>query len=349
LRKAWSAESWIAAVLAGVLLLYLAFPLLQRTRHAAPRRRVLVVYGFSVLGDAMNRGIFPAFSRLWKEKTGEEVFFPSSFAGSGTITNQILLGAPAAVALLAHEGDALRLKEAGAARTDWREFPARGVVNRTPFVILVRKGNPLGIRSFADLTRPNVGIIHPDPLTSGGAAWAILAEFASATRLPEPLTAEDVRRGSEQLRGIWSRVVGQSPSAMGARTQFENGFGDALVTYEQQGVAARSSRGEEVEVVLPPRTILSEHVAVLVDRNIPVRDRFLALSFRDFLFARKGQEIFVKFGFRSAVDPGLDAGNPSLGALTDPITVEQLGGWERAYRLVVERIWKDEILKEPGR
>ena len=88
----------------------------------------------------MNRGVFPAFSRLWKEKTGEVVFFPSSFAGSGTITNQVLLGAPAAVVLLAHEGDALRLKAAGIARTDWREFPARGVVNRTPFVILVRKG-----------------------------------------------------------------------------------------------------------------------------------------------------------------------------------------------------------------
>ena len=139
-------------------------------------------------------------------------------------------------------------------------------------------------------------------MTSGGAAWAILAEFVSATRSPSLTDPENLRLGTERLRDIWRRVVGQSPSAMGARTQFENGFGDALVTYEQQGIATRSGKGEEVEMVLPPHTILSEHIAVLADRNIPARDRYLALSFRDFLFSPEGQAIFVSHGFRSAVD-----------------------------------------------
>jgi sulfate transport system substrate-binding protein len=136
---------------------------------------------------------------------------------------------------------------------------------------------------------------------------------------------------------------------MGARTQFENGFGDALVTYEQQGIATRSGKGEEVEMVLPPHTIQSEHVAVLADRNIPARDRYLALSFRDFLFSPEGQAIFVSYGFRSAVDPRLDSANPALPDLGDVVTVDQMGGWEKAYRLVVERIWKDQVLKELGR
>ena len=349
MSRKWTAGTWAPLILALALLLYLIFPTIQRARHAAPKRRVLVVYGFSILGDAMNRGVFPAFSRLWKEKTGEVVFFPSSFAGSGTITNQILLGAPAAVVLLAHEGDALRLKAAGIARTDWREFPARGVVNRTPFVILVRKGNPLHISSFADLGRQGVQIIHPDPLTSGGASWAILAEFVSASGNPSLTDPENLRLGKERLRDIWRRVVGQSPSAMGARTQFENGFGDALVTYEQQGIATRTGKGEEVEMVLPPRTILSEHIAVLADRNIPARDRYLALSFRDFLFSPEGQAIFVSHGFRSAVDPHLDSANPALSALGDVVTVDQMGGWEKANRLVVQKIWKDQVLKELGR
>jgi sulfate/thiosulfate transport system substrate-binding protein len=345
------AENWIAGILGGALLLYLAFPYLQRAVRAAPKRRVLVVYGFSILEEAMNGGVFPAFSRAWKERTGEEVFFPSSFAGSGTITNQILLGAPAAVALLANEGDAERLKKAGEIRTDWREFPARGVLNRTPFVILVRTGNPRGIRSFDDLARKDLQIIHPDPLTSGGAAWAILAEFVSATRGPWPWSSEDLGRGTAQLRGIWSRVVGQSPSAMGARTQFANGFGDALVTYEQQGIATRTGAGGDagnVEMVLPPRTILSEHLAVLVDHNITARERFLALSFLDFLFSPRAQAIFVKYGFRSAVDPSLDAANASLAPLSDAVTVEEMGGWDAASGLVVERIWKGDVLKELG-
>jgi ABC-type sulfate transport system substrate-binding protein len=88
---------------------------------------------------------------------------------------------------------------------------------------------------------------------------------------------------------------------------------------------------------------------VLVDHNIRRRERLLALSFRDFLFSPEGQAIFVKYGFRSAVDPALDAANPALTPLRDPVTVEDMGGWERAYSLVVEKIWKGEVLKGMGR
>jgi sulfate transport system substrate-binding protein len=295
----------------------------------------------------MERGIFPAFARAWRERTGEQVFFPSSFAGSGTITNQILLGAPAAVAILAHEGDAERLRAAGEITTDWRRFPARGVMTRTPFVILVRTGNPLHIRSFADLTRPEVGIVHPDPLTSGGALWAILAEFASALP-PAGLSDPDaLRLGEERLKGIWHNVVGQSPSAVGARTQFENGFGDALVTYEQQGLNPRGE-GPGPEMVIPERPLLSEHLVVLVDHNIHHRDRELAEAFIEFLFSRDAQARFVSYGFRSAIDPALETTNPVFAPLVDPITIDELGGWSKACDLIVEGIWKGRVLKELG-
>src|SRR5258705_6288941 len=154
----WKPSALIPLLALAVLVLYLAWPRIQDARKARLHQRVVVVYGFSILAEAMNQGIFPEFSRRWKAEHGEELVFTSSFAGSGTITNQIVLGAPAALAILSHEGDALRLKAAGAITADWHEFPAKGIVNQTPFVILVRKGNPKNLRTFADLARPGVGI-----------------------------------------------------------------------------------------------------------------------------------------------------------------------------------------------
>jgi sulfate/thiosulfate-binding protein len=336
-------------LLASGIALFLAWPKIQEARKVQPHQRVVVVYGFSILGDAMNQGIFPEFSKRWKAEHHEEVTFTSSFSGSGTITNQIIMGAPAVVAILSHEGDARRIQHSGAVTTDWREFPAKGIVNQTPFVIMVRKGNPKKIHTYADLARPGIGIIHPDPLTSGGAKWSILAEFVSAIGDPRGEDQEDVRRGRAQLMGIWKNVVGQSPSAAGARTQFENGLGDALITYEQQGLVPRDESSAKVEVVRPPRTILSEHPLLLVDRNIKPHDRELVHAFRDFLFSEEGQKIFVRFGFRSAVDPSLDANNPLLPPLKDAIKVEQMGGWAAADALVYESIWKGQVLKELGK
>ncbi|HEV8374812.1 MAG TPA: substrate-binding domain-containing protein [Candidatus Polarisedimenticolia bacterium] len=333
----------------GGIALFLAWPKIQEVRNVEPHKRVMVVYGFSILGEAMNEGIFPEFARLWKSRTREQVVFTSSFSGSGTITNQIIMGAPAVLAILSHEGDALRLKEAGAITSDWRQLPAGGVLNQTPFVILVRKGNPKNLHSFADLARPGVGVIHPDPLTSGGAKWSILAEFVSALKDPASTDPEDQARGKAQLLGIWKNVVGQSPSAAGARTQFENGLGDALITYEQQGLIPRDASSAKVEIVRPARTVLSEHPLVVVDRNIRFKERPLVEAFRDFLFSDEAQRIFVRFGFRSAVNPSLDAGNSSLPPLKDAVKVEQMGGWAAADALVYESIWKGQVLKELGK
>ena len=335
------------AVLAAVAV-YLAWPWIQEARKVQPHRRVAVVYGFSILAEVMNQDVFPAFSRRWKEKTGEEVTFTTSFSGSGTITNQIILGAPAVLAILSHEGDANRLKQAGAVTTDWREFPAHGVLNHTPFVILVRKGNPRKIASFADVARPGIGIIHPDPLTSGGAKWSILAEYGSAVSDLRTADPADRQRGKAQLLGIWKNVVGQSPSAAGARTQFENGLGDALITYEQQGLIPRESGESKIEIVRPSKTIYSEHPVVVVDRNVRARDHDLVMALRDFLFSDEAQNLFVKHGFRSAVNPSLDAANPRLPPLSGTFTVDEMGGWEAADAHVYEEIWKGQVLKELG-
>lgn len=301
--------------------------------------RTLVVYGFSILGEVMQEGIFPAFQEEWKAKTGEPIEFVSSFAASGTVTNQVILGVPAQVMILSLELDALRLADAGVVPgPTWKDLPFGGVLNRTPFIIMVRAGNPRGVTDFADLAQPGIGIVHPDPLTSGGAQWAILAEYGSVL-----FSGGDETQAEEQLLGIWRNVVAQAASARAARTQFETGFGDALITYEQEAVYDLGRGRLTAEIVYPRSTILSEHIVVVVDDNIPSEERDVVAAFIDFLWSDAAQRIFVEHGFRS-VDEALNAGQPAFGAIEFPFTVEDLGGWQAARAEIVEAVWKDRVL-----
>src|SRR6185503_14994848 len=153
--------SLTAAFMAG-LFLFAVWPWLP-TRTAASLPRTLIFYGFSILDHSITEDVFPAFRRHWRERTQEDLELITSFAGSGTLTNQIIMGVPVDLALLALEADANRLADAGVvAKQAWRGLPHAGVVNRTPIVILVRPGNPKNIRGFEDLARPGIGVVHPD-------------------------------------------------------------------------------------------------------------------------------------------------------------------------------------------
>jgi sulfate/thiosulfate-binding protein len=330
----------------AALLLYALWPWLPVPgRPAAPR--TVVFYGFSILGEAMNEAVLPEFARQWRERTGERIEFVTSFAGSGTITNQLIMGVPAQAGLLSLELDAGRLARAGVIPSgSWRRLPHGGVVNRTPFVLVVRKGNPKGIRDFADLARPGVRVVHPDPLTSGGANWAILAEYGSAVRRAAP--GREGEAGFRNLLGIWRNVAAQAASARAARTQFENGFGDVLVTYEQDVLEDAAKSTLPGEIVYPPSTVLSEHTLVVVDRNVAPSERPLIDALVAFLWSEPAQKLFVERGFRS-VDERLNAGNPAFGRIADPFLVGDFGGWDRVKKEIVDGIWKDRVLKEVGK
>ena len=327
------------------LLLYALWPWLPLPGRAA-RPRTVVFYGFSILGEALNEDVLPAFAHHWRQTTGERVEFITSFAGSGTVTNQITLGVPAQVALLSLELDAERLAKAGRVIPgSWRRLPHGGVVNRTPFVLVVRRGNPKGIKDFADLARPGVRVVHPDPMTSGGANWALLAEYGSAARRSP---GREKEAGFEALRGVWRHVVAQAASARAARTQFENGFGDVLVTYEQDVLADAVKGKLPGEIVYPPSTVLSEHTLVVVDENVAPADRLVIDALVQFLWSEPAQRLFVRRGFRS-VDEGLNAANPAFGRIQDPFRVADFGGWDRVKKEIVDGIWKDRVMKEIGK
>ncbi|MFN8475865.1 MAG: substrate-binding domain-containing protein [Anaerolineae bacterium] len=326
------------------LLLYVVWPWLPLPARATPPRTI-VFYGFSILGDTMNNAIFPAFQKEWAAKTGEHVEFISSFGGSGTVTNQLIMGVPAHAALLSLESDAQRLAAQGVIPPDsWRSLPYGGVVNRTPFVILVRKGNPKGIHDFADLARSGIRVVHPDPLTSGGANWAILAEYGAGARA----AGGDPAAGEALLRGIWRNVVAQAPSAQAARSQFDNGFGDALITYEQEALAS-DARGElNADIVYPRSTVLSEHTLVVLDRNIGGGERDVVEAFIAFLWSDTAQRLFAENGFRS-VDPRFESANPLFGHIEDPFRVADYGGWASVKPQIIDTIWKGRVLTELNR
>src|SRR3954452_24681720 len=150
--------------------------------------QTITLYGFSIMKEVLEKEICPAFSAKWKREHGVDVKFESSFAGSETVTNQILQGVPADLAILSIDRDAQRLLEGKATTSDWHTLPNRGIINKTPFVILVRKGNPKGIFDFGDLAKPGVKVIHPDPVSSGGAQWSILAIYGSELKKSEAET-----------------------------------------------------------------------------------------------------------------------------------------------------------------
>ena len=219
------------------------------------------------------------------------------------------------------------------------------MVNRTPFVLVVRKGNPKRIRDFADLARPGVKVVHPDPLTSGGANWAILAEYGSAAgRSP----AASARRASGTCWGSGANVAAQAASARAARTQFENGFGDVLVTYEQDVLKDAAKGTLPGEIVYPPSTVLSEHTLVVVDKNVEPSERPLidALVRLPLERARR-RGCSWSSGFRS-VDERLTPPTRLSAGSADPFLVGDFGGWNRVKKEIVDGIWKDRVLKEIG-
>ncbi|HEX5886645.1 MAG TPA: sulfate ABC transporter substrate-binding protein [Pyrinomonadaceae bacterium] len=303
----------------------------------------ITLYGFSIMKESLEKAIYPGFTAKWRQQHGQVVEFQSSFAGSETVTNQILQGAPAEIAILSIERDVQRLQKDRFVTADWQSLPARGIVNKTPFVIIVRKGNPKGIRDFSDLAKPGIRLIHPDPVSSGGAQWSILAIYGSELMKSETESeGQDKSRALQTLRAIWRHVISTPGSAREARTTFELGNGDALVTYELEGLLMKEANAA-IEIVVPRSTIFSDHPAVVIDKNVSTAKRPVIDAFMQYLWSDEAQEAFVKFHFYSATNDAFNQANPAFGRIEMPFTIEYFDGWDKAYPDVIEKIFRDQV------
>jgi sulfate transport system substrate-binding protein len=306
----------------------------------------ITLYGFSIMKESLEKAIFPGFSAKWKQQHGQSVQFQSSFAGSETVTNQILRGAPAEIAILSIERDVQRLQKDGFVTADWHSLPAKGIVNKTPFVIIVRQGNPKGIHDFSDLAKPGIRLIHPDPISSGGAQWSILAIYGSELKKSADKPDEaDKPKALQTLRAIWKNVISTPGSAREARTTFELGNGDALITYELEALLMKEAKAP-IEVVIPQSTIFSEHPAVAIDKNITAAKRQVIDAFMQYLWSDEAQEAFVKFHFYSSTNDAFNQANTQFGHIELPFTIEYFHGWDKAYPEVIEGVFRDQVQRK---
>lgn len=279
-----------------------------------PETRTLLVYCFSGMQEVMEEAIFPSFQDRWLTEHGSRVEFVATFAGSGEITKKIVNRFPAEVAILASPMDAARIP-AGESGT----LPHGGTLARTPLVIAVRNGNPRGIRDFSDLERQGVSIVHPDPLTSGGGQWSLLAVFGSSLRATG--SREEAWR---RLERIWDNVVARPPSVRAAIERFREGAGDALVVYEAGTVSATRAETPPFQVVHPRSTIVCEPKVLMLHSNIGPKQRDLAERFVRYLWSEAAQAAISEYGFYP-VEAGISL-KTDRGKIADPFLLADLGG-----------------------
>jgi sulfate transport system substrate-binding protein len=208
-------------------------------------------------------------------------------------------------------------------------------------VIIVRKGNPKGIKDFSDLAKPGIRLIHPDPISSGGAQWSILAIYGSELKKSE----EDKPAALLMLRAIWKNVISTPGSAREARTTFELGNGDALITYELEGLLMKDANAP-IDIVVPQATIFSEHPAVVIDKNITAAKRPVIDAFMQYLWSDEAQQAFVKYHFYSSTNDAFNQANTAFGRIEMPFTIEYFNGWDKAYPEVIEQIFRDQVQRK---
>jgi sulfate transport system substrate-binding protein len=329
------------AILASCLVLSLIFELSAcRRKSDAAKEATITIYGFSVLKEPLDNTILPAYREEWERKTGQRLNFDTSYAGSEIVTNQIIAGAEADVAILAIERNADRLVRPEVTGSEWRKLPYGGIVNKTPIVIVVRQGNPKGIRDFDDLAKPGVKLIHADPASSGAGQWSLLAIYGSELIKSEKQTgARDDQKAFELLRRIWKNVKATPGSAREARTHFERGEGDALITYELEAIQLLDKK-LPVEIVMPKATVFSEHPVVIIDHAMSPSKYAMVELFVRSLWDRPAQEAWVNAHFRSVTDEKLNERFPKIEM---PFYAKDLGGWSRAYPEIVEGVWRRRI------
>jgi sulfate/thiosulfate transport system substrate-binding protein len=329
-------------VSSAVLILFFESTACRRPKGEAALDTI-TIYAFSVMKEPLEKDIFPAFQKEWSEHTGQHVKFAASFAGSEMVTNQIISGVPTDVAIVAIERNAKRLRTFGATKTDWHDFPYEGLINQSPIVIVVRKGNPKKIKDFPDLAKPGVKVIHPDPISSGGAQWSLLAIYGSELIKSEKETGtRDEQKAFDLLLGVWKNVLATPESARQARTQFESGFGDALVTYELEALQMKD-RKTPIEIIIPRATIFTDHTVVMIDRRMPSAKRELVDAFIKYLWSSEAQKAFVKHHFRAITDEMMNEVESKFGKVELPFEVRDLGGWQDAYPQIIENAWKYKV------
>src|SRR4051794_8599924 len=255
--------------------------------------------------------IIPAFQ---KTPAGKGVKFSQSYGSSGEQSRAVAGGLPADVVALSLAPDVNKLVDPGIVDANWNKDQYGGFVTNSVVVFAVRKGNPKNIKTWDDLTKPGVEVIEPNPFTSGGAKWNVMAAYgAQIEQGKSPAEAEDY------LKKLFGNVAVQDKSAREALQTFASGKGDVLIAYENEAITAQQ-KGEDVDYVVPDQTILIQNpIAVTTDAKAGAKE------FVDFARTDEAQKIFAAKGYRSINESLVDKSKyPTPSAL---FKIDKFGGW----------------------
>ncbi|HEY2750131.1 MAG TPA: sulfate ABC transporter substrate-binding protein [Phenylobacterium sp.] len=269
-----------------------------------------------------------AFSTFWKAKTGQALDIKQSHGGSGKQARAVIDGLQADVVTLALAGDideiAARAKLLPA---DWQSrLPNNSTPYTSTILFLVRKGNPKGVRDWADLVKPGVGVITPNPKTSGGARWAYLAAYSYGLKQGGPAAAKDY------ITKLFRNVPVLGAGARDATTTFaQRNIGDVLLSWENEAFLTIDEFGPNYDIVYPSSSILAEPPVALLDKNVDRhKTRTVATGYLNFLYSPLAQEIIARHHYRPRNAQAAAKFAANLKQIP-MVTIDQaFGGWKKA-------------------
>jgi len=260
--------------------------------------------------------IIPAFE---KTADGKGVTFSPSYGNSGDQARAVISGLPTDIAALSLEPDITKLVKESLVRADWNATPTKGIVTRSVVVLAVRSGNPKHIKGWADLVKPGVEVLTPNPFTSGGARWNVMAAYGAQIQ-----QGKTEAQAVDYLQQLFKNVVVQDKSAREALQSFTGGKGDVLISYENEAITAQQ-KGEKLDYVIPDETILIENpIATTTQAGVKAK------AFVDYATSVPAQKIFAAKGYRSVIDALVDKKT-----YPDPpkeFDITKFGGWDAVMK-----------------
>jgi sulfate/thiosulfate transport system substrate-binding protein len=258
-------------------------------------------------------GIIPAFD---KTAAGKGVTFTQSYGASGDQSRAVAAGLPADVVAFSLSPDVSRLVKSGQVAADWNTGPYKGNVTDSVVVLVVRKGNPKHITGWSDLTKKGVDVITPNPISSGGARWNVMAAYGAQIK-----QGKTPQQAVEYLKALFANVSVQDKSARDALNTFTQGKGDVLISYENDAITAQQ-KSQSVDYVIPKQTILIENPAAVLKNSKHLAQ---AQAFVKFLTTPEAQKIYASKGYRPVIPSLVDAKTYP----TPPVlfTIKDFGGW----------------------
>jgi sulfate transport system substrate-binding protein len=255
--------------------------------------------------------LIPAFQ---KTADGKGDSFTQSYGASGDQSRAVASGLPADIVALSLAPDVDKLVEPGIVDANWADTDTGGFVTNSVVVLAVRKGNPKHIQGWEDIVKPGVEVITPNPFTSGGAKWNLMAAYGSQTE-----QGKSPEEATEFLHKVLANTAVQDKSAREALATFSGGKGDVLISYENEAITAQHA-DVDLEYVIPDQTILIQNPAA-VTKDAPAA----AQRFRDWLVTPAAQKIYASKGYRSVLPDLVDESTyPTPKTL---FKIDEFGGW----------------------